>query len=312
MELLVIAITLPLLLAAGILAARLVCYKKQIDHLLQELELAKQEETNIFFTCAVSVGRTADFVRALNDLLEHDRKIKERLLLENRSYRESITSISHDIRTPLTSAKGYMQMLRCETIPIQKRYEYTKIVEQRLDTLTELLDQLFLYTRIEAGELPLSIETINLANLFADTISMFYNDFISKNCEPAVQITQTPCQIQADRQALIRIVENLLKNALTHGTGDYQLSLMRDGSSACIRVANRTDSIEPSDIDYIFDRFYTTDVSRSRKTTGLGLAIVKELTRQMGGNVTAALNDSLFSIEVRFRLLVPDTGHEKG
>lgn len=309
MELLIAAITLLSLIGTGILAARLGCYKKQNEHLLQELELVKQEETNILFTCVSSVGRTQDIVRALNELLERHRQIKERLLRENRSYRQSITSISHDIRTPLTSAKGYMQMLRCESLPMQKRSEYAKIVEQRLDTLTDMLDQLFLYTRIEAGELPLTIEKINLTNLFADTISMFYDDFLCKNCEPDVQIAQTPCHIQADRQALIRIVENLLKNALIHGTGDYELSLTIRHSCACMRIANRTDSIEPSDIDYIFDRFYTTDLSRSRKTTGLGLAIVKELTQQMGGTVAAALDDSVFSIEVCFCLPESDAVH---
>ena len=291
-----------LLVWTGILSVRLYCYQKQMKHLLKELDLAQQEETNILFSSAVNIGQTQDVIDALNHLLEKNRQIKEQLLRENHSYRESISSISHDIRTPLTSAKGYVQMLCSEQLTMQKRCSYAKIIEQRLDTLTEMLDQLFFYTRIEAGELPLTIEKINAANLFADTISMFYNDFLNKNCEPDVQIAHTPCLIQADRQAFIRIIENLIKNALVHGNGDYKLSLFPQNSDLVIRIANLTDSIDPSDISYIFDRFYTTDVSRSRKTTGLGLAIVKELTQQMGGSAVSALDGAVFSIEIRFSL----------
>ena len=305
MKLLLIAVIV-LLIRTGILSARLGCYKKQMNHLLQQLELALEDETNILFTSSVNIGRTQEVIHTLNRLMEQNRHINEKLLRENRSYRESITSISHDIRTPLTSAKGYMQMLCSKNVTPQKQQDYAKTVLQRLHTLSDMLDQLFFYTRIEAGEIPLTIEKINIGNLFAETLSLFYTDFESKNCEPAIRITQTPCQIQADRQALIRIMENLIKNALVHGTGDYRFSLLRQNSYAVIRAENRTDSIEASDMDYIFDRFYTTDISRTRKTTGLGLAIIKELTQQMGGTVAAALERSVFSIEIQFPLFRTD------
>lgn len=293
-----------LLIWTGILSARLGCYKKQIKHVLQELQIAEQNDTHILFTSVCKIGQTETMIDALNHIMEKSRYTKEQLICENRNYRKSITSISHDIRTPLTSAKGYLQLLCTEQLSMQKRYGYAKIVEQRLDALTEILDQLFFYTRIEAGELPLTMEKINAGNLFAETISMFYSDFLNKNCEPIVHITQTPCQIYADRQAFIRIVENLIKNALIHGTGDYELSLLtEENTHIVIRVANRTDSIEASDLAFIFDRFFTTDVSRSRKTTGLGLSIVKELTQQMGGKACAQLVENLFSIEIRFPLL---------
>lgn len=193
-------------------------------------------------------------------------------------------------------------MLRLKQLPQEKRLEYMLTVEQRLDALSEMLDQLFLYTRIEAGELSLVMEKVNATNLFAETLSMFYQDFPDKGCAPDVQITQKPCHVTADRQALIRIMENLIKNALVHGTGDYQMALYPEHTDVVIFVANRTDSIETRDLEYIFDRFFTTDLSRSRKTTGLGLAIVKELTQQMGGTVSARLTDSIFSIEIRLPL----------
>lgn len=285
-----------LLFWAGVVSARLCLYQKQIRHMLKELGLAKQSETNILLTSAVRIGRTPDVIRSFNDILEQNRRTIAQLLCENRSYRESITGISHDIRTPLTSAKGYMQMIQKEGTSREKQIEYAQIVERRLADLSSMLDQLFLYTRIEARELELHPETLNACSLFADTVSMFYEDFCRKNCEPKIALPGAPCRISADRQAFVRMIENLVKNALVHGTGNYQLSLRQDGQKAVICISNETDSIEPADMAHIFDRFYTTDISRSRKTTGLGLAIVKELAGQMGGEVSASLDGNVFSV----------------
>jgi len=299
-----------LLIWAGVLSARLCCYQKQISHMLRELWMIEQEETNFLLTSSVEIGKTRELILAINRVLARSRSRLEKITAENRSYRESITCISHDIRTPLTSAKGYMQMFRNENVTEDKRLAYARIVERRLDDLAGLLDQLFLYARIEAGEVSLSKEELNAGNLFAETVSLFYGDFLEKNCEPEILIEQGPCYIQADRQAFVRIIENLIKNALVHGTGAYRLSLCRQKAwgqqeplqqeNVAIRIANTTESIEPGDIERIFDRFYTSDTSRSRKTTGLGLAIVKELTIRMGGEVKAGLKDGIFFVEVFF------------
>ena len=125
---------------------------------------------------------------------------------------------------------------------------------------------------------------------------------MKKDCEPHVYIVPKPCRLRADRQAFVRIVENLIKNALVHGTGGYELAIYQEGNQAVMRVANKTESIEQEDMERIFDRFYTTDRSRSRRTTGLGLAIVKELTERMGGVAWACLENGVFSVEIRLDL----------
>lgn len=177
---------------------------------------------------------------------------------------------------------------------------YAKVVERRLDDLTGMLDQLFLYARIEAGELVLHRERIHAGNLFAETVSLFYGDFTERGFEPKVSLEPKPCYIDADRQAFIRILENLIKNALVHGTGGYELSLRSNGETVAVQVSNQTDSIGPEDVDRIFERFYTTDISRGRKMTGLGLAIVKGLAGQMDGEAKAWLEGGVFSIAVYF------------
>lgn len=294
-------IILLLLMGAAVLAARLCCYRRQVSHMLAELQILEQEETNLLLTSAVNIGRTQELISSMNRILERSRGRQEKIDRENRNYRESITSISHDIRTPLTSAKGYMQMLHNENVTEEKRYSYARIVERRLDDLTELLDQLFLYARIEAGEESLLMEDVNAGNLFAEILSLFYEDFLEKDCEPEIFLEPGPCHIRADKKAFGRIIENLIKNALVHGTGAYQMSLRRETGAqekVVIRIANATQTIEAADIERIFDRFYTSDTSRSRKRTGLGLAIVKELTERMGGEAVAGLKDGIFFITI--------------
>lgn len=305
MEVLFAGSIILLLIGAGVLSARLCCYRRQLSHMLSELQvLEENEETNLFLTSAVKIGKTQEVISSMNRILEQSRRNRERIVRENRNYREGITSISHDIRTPLTSARGYMQMLRKENVTEEKRLSYARIVERRLDDLAGLLDQLFLYARIEAGEESFLMEDVNVGNLFADTISLFYEDFGERNYEPEIFMEQSPCHIRADKQAVRRIMENLIKNSLVHGTGGWQMSLKRQEGSGqekvLIRISNTTKSIERADIERIFDRFYTSDTSRSSKRTGLGLSIVKELTQRMGGEVRAELNGEVFFVEVEF------------
>lgn len=299
-----IGVILLLLIGAGVMSARLGCYKKQINHMLEELHMLGMghSDTNMLLTSAVHIGKTEEVIAQVNKVIAVKRQRQEQLLRENRSYRDSITCISHDIRTPLTSAKGYIQMLSDSAVSEAKKEEYARIVERRLNDLADLLDQLFLYARMEAGEFSLDIVSFNASNVFAETVSLFYEDFVKKDCEPHVYIVPKPCRLRADRQAFVRIVENLIKNALVHGTGGYELAIYQEGNQAVMRVANKTESIEQEDMERIFDRFYTTDRSRSRRTTGLGLAIVKELTERMGGAAWACLENGVFSVEIRLDL----------
>lgn len=291
------------LVVIGVLLFFLWKYQRQVNHILEEMNTLKEEDTNFRLSSYCRVGKTDELINEINELNVHHKQLERILKKENKIYKESITGISHDIRTPLTSAKGYIQMLNKKELSEEKRLEYTKKVEQRLDDVTAMLNQLFEYARIEAGEMEFEIEEINAINVFADVISMFYDDFVKKGCEPKVEIPEKASFILADRQAFIRIIENLIKNALVHGTEDYRLSLSNQKENLVISVSNRTDSIEHKDIDRIFDRFYTTDQSRSRKTTGLGLAIVKRFAEQMGGNVEATLKNDIFIVEVKLPLV---------
>lgn len=296
----VVAILIIIIVA---LAVRLGLYRSQIKHIKDELSMLNKEDTNYRLSSCCSVGRTEELIGELNKVLDKYREELRFLRNDNRLYKESITSISHDIRTPLTSAKGYVQMLSKGELSEEKKQEYVLKIEKRIDDVTAMLNQLFEYTRVEAGELEFVTERINISNVFLESVSMFYEDFVAKGCEPAIDIPDGPCYIFADKNAVIRIITNLTKNALVHGTGDYVFSLRKKKDKVALSVSNRTESIEKTDVERIFDRFYTTDKSRTRKTTGLGLAIVKRFVTQMGGEVRAELEGDVFTVTVEFEEL---------
>ncbi len=290
-----------LVLAVICLGARLWCYRRQIDYLLKQISLLEQEDTNYCLSSYCRIGKTEKLIGEFNRVRQKNRERMIALKKGNRSYRESIIGISHDIRTPLTSAKGYTQMLlKGSLTDLEKQQRYIEKVEQRIDDVVDMLDQLFEYARVEAGERSFCVERINLNNIFADTLSLFYDDFVQAGCEPAVDISETPLYIEADADGVKRIIENLIKNALFHGKGEYRFSVKKQDGQAVIMMSNLTDSIEKSDMEHIFERFYTTDQSRTRKTTGLGLAIVRQFTESMGGNVSADLTEGVFSVKVAF------------
>lgn len=284
-----------------VLGARLRKYSRQVEHLLSQMDILEQEDTNYKLSSCCRVGRTEELVRAFNRIIQLDRDRMAELRKGNNSYRESIISISHDIRTPLTSAKGYIQMLlKNQERDVEKQRAYLDNIEHRIGDVTDMLTQLFEYARIEADELVFETDKLNVTNLFADVAAMFYADFVQKGCEPVIEIAGEPCYICADKQGVRRIMENLLKNALTYGTGDYRFSILPRDNKVEIIVSNRTDAIEKEDVERIFERFYTTDRSRTRKTTGLGLAIVKQFAQKMGGEAYAELTDGTFRIKIVF------------
>lgn len=290
-------------LAALAFGIRLWHYRQQINYLLSQIELLEQEDTNYRLSSYCRVGKTEQLICELNRVIQLDRDRMMTLKKGNRSYRESIISISHDIRTPLTSAKGYIQMLLKEKKPdAEKQRAYMENIERRIDDVTDMLTQLFEYARVEADEIVFHAEKINLGNLMTDTLSMFYEDFVRTGCEPTILISQEPCYINADRHGVKRILENLIKNALVHGMGGYVFSLEEKGENVEIMVSNRADSITEEDIERIFDKFYTTDQSRTRRTTGLGLAIVKRFVEKMGGSVSARLQEQNFAVTVSFAM----------
>lgn len=275
-------------------------YRMNIKHITKQLkEIMNIKDTNELLTVVVKQRDIAQLVNQLNNLIGDIRRSRIKIKRLNRNFRQSITNISHDLRTPLTTASGYVQMLKASDLD-KEQQEYLAIVLERQNMVKILLEQLFEYVRIESGEIIYKHIPIDAKKIFMDILVMYYDDFYKKGQEPSVHLPEKPCMVKGDEQGIKRVFSNILFNAIIHGKGEYCFEIQEVGSSYVFTFSNLSEPMTKDDLDYIFERSYTKDKSRNKKTTGLGLTIAKEITKRLNGTIYAFYNNGKFSISILF------------
>lgn len=267
---------------------------KELKHMEKQLHCI-QEGSHITMT---SVYQKPSFLRVYQLLNQLQKKQEETKLLYQKSQKElqdTITSLAHDLRTPLTSAMGYLQIME-EEVDIQKKKEYQEISLQRLQDLRKLLESLFLYTKVIHREFMEESEDIYLYPILSACMLDLYQRFNDQKIEVSAQFSQEDMQVKANKEVLQRIFQNLLMNALEHGT--FYLRIQQKGNT--IQFCNGLKEEAVPDTSHMFDRFYKADPSRHAASSGLGLAIVKELVDQLHGNIEASIQKDQLWITLRF------------
>lgn len=287
-----------LILIIVILSFRLYLHQRQLTSIRKQVEFIWENETNMELSITIRLRGWRLLAASLNKFLKDIKRRKYVTGNQEDSFKQSITSISHDLRTPLTSASGYIQMLYKDELDEEKQKKYIGIIQNRINAVNGMLNQLFEYTRLEADVYQLECEKIDLNGILCDTISMFYDELKQREIEPDIQIEEGPVWIYGDSFAWIRVIENIISNAIKYGEDMIGISLQKKDGGTYLRISNRTSAIEQKDVDYIFERFYTTDLSKMKRSTGLGLAIAKEFVIKMGGSIEAELHEDMFAINI--------------
>jgi signal transduction histidine kinase len=231
-------------------------------------------------------------VDEMNALLEKSQRDFIESKRTQADLKRAVTNISHDLRTPLTSAKGYVQLLENGGLNNETTQRYLATVRGRLDTLTLLMDSLFAFT--QAVEDSLTLTRVNAANILRDVLSDNYEELVSRGFAVESEISDVPLFVTADEGALKRVLLNLITNVYTHGKDYLRLTL----NGGAIEITNKADGLKNVNTEHIFERFYTADAARTHKRTGLGLAIAKELTQKMNGRITADKNGDTLTVRV--------------
>jgi signal transduction histidine kinase len=234
--------------------------------------------------------------RKLNRVLTE--KDGDHIRYENaqKQVKENITSLAHDIRTPLTGAAGYMQLAReCEETA--RREHYLDAAQKRLTELEDMLEQMFLYTKLSGEEFSLAMTEVQVVPLLGDCLLGMYAQFEELGVSPNVTFESEGFCVRADEEALRRVFLNLIRNALLYGTGDITISQKRNSVVFENPVSGECD-LNP---ERIFERFYKGDKARRKGASGLGLYIVKELMRKMEGDARVDLEEGRFSIMLDFK-----------
>lgn len=276
----------------------LLLYRRQVRGLSEQLK-DLEPGSNQRLTCSVRDRNILSLCRLVNTYIDSQQKLVLQAREAEEELKYTIASVSHDIRTPLTGASGYMQMAEKTEDP-DKRKEYCRIVRGRLKDLEQLLDQLFLYTKLTSQEISLQMEPVSLFPLVCEVLTGFYGKFQEQNREPSLDFQEEAIQIQGDSSRLKRVLGNLVSNSLSYGLGT--LFIVQKGNT--LTFSNKVKDPESIDPDQMFARFYRGDPSRNASKgshAGLGLSIARELTQAMGGKIEARLHEDILEIVLTFQ-----------
>jgi len=287
----VLYVAIFIFIIAVILLTRLFALKKEVKKISKQLEKYNDRKTNKKIEMALFDKNMEKLGLEINKLIDlYVAENRKRIRYENEQ-KQAIANMSHDLRTPLTSILGYIQMAEEEDVTADERKELLSIANKRAKRLETLLKDFFELSIIESTDHHLKSEQINLRNLTIDVLISFYDRFQERNMEPTIHIPEKDVFIIADESAVTRVIENLLSNAIVHSDGNIIISLEEQASTVKLSVRNDAYSLTDEDARLMFDRFYKADRSRSGKSTGLGLSIVKSFMEKMSGEVTGHLNE---------------------
>lgn len=271
---------------------------KQLKSINKQLDKRLIENTRQPLNIELFNKTITNLSKNINRCLKLEEKRRLESINDQKQFKELISNISHDLRTPLTSIKGYQQLL--EKTPLDKhQVQLLKTAQKSTDELGLLIENFFEYSYLVTAKTEPNLEKININNLIVECILSYIAIFEEKNLN--VNIKETPpVFVLGDKNMLIRIIENLLNNCAKHSLGDIDIKI-EFLQNAKITFTNPINQDTNINVDKLFHRFYTSDSTRN-KSTGLGLSIVEFLVKQMDGNVGAYLNKTDHTLSIFFEI----------
>ncbi|MEG0593241.1 MAG: HAMP domain-containing sensor histidine kinase [Coprobacillus sp.] len=203
-----------------------------------------------------------------------------------------ITNVAHDLRTPLTTIIGYLELIKNnDKLSKDDIKNYSTVAYEKSKRLQGLMDDLFEFTSLDQTNVKVNMETINIAELVLQIVDEFYPTFQEHSLTPIINVSQQTLLIKGDGQLLARVFDNLLSNAVKYGedNNNIHIDVLNDEDTVTIKIINYGEAINQDDLPHIFDKFYRSDSSRSSSTggTGLGLAIAKNIVDIHNGHILA-------------------------
>ncbi len=219
------------------------------------------------------------------------------------AYKRLMTSISHDVKTPLASLVGYLEAIECKIVAGEEKDEYVHVAFEKAHYLKHFVENLFEWVKLDSGEQIFHFEALDLNEASRDIVADWISVLENSNFEYEFDIPETEYLMRIDVNAYSRILNNLLQNVLIHSKGNKVIFRISENNwQARITLTDNGKGISPDHLPHIFERMYQCDQSRSAKGNGLGLSIVKELVAAHKGTIAA---DSTPDKGTIFTILLP-------
>ena len=289
-------------------------FTKRITDYFEKLDRGIEEFSEGNFDVDFEVrneDELSNMARNLNRTTGEIKRILDKERNEEKNRKEFITSIAHDLRTPLTSVIGYLQLVMAKSYESRKdeeilikNEEYVRIAYDKAMRLQGLIEELFSFTKTDSTELRLHLEDIDMVKLIEQLADECYPSLQEAGLSLEFRKSAEVIKIEADGELMARAVANLLTNGIKYGRDGKKLLIELyqedEKSDLHLQIINYGRLIPKKDIEHIFDKFYRVEESRSVETggTGLGLAITKNIVSLHGGsiNVKSDLNGTVFEI----------------
>lgn len=253
------------------------------DKLKEIIEKDSDEQITVF----TENKDLMELAAQINALLEKYLKIKADYRRSEITSKKMLSNISHDIKTPMTVILGYLEIMQLSETPSG---EMLKKVERKAQSVMELINQFFTLSKIESGDMDIELSRVDICEICRESVLDFYELLSNKKFYVKVDMPETPIYIQGNKEALQRILFNLISNVVRYGAdGKYLgISLRDDDRNVYVDVTDKGKGIDKAFADSIFDRLFTMEDSRNRNIqgNGLGLTIAQNLAQRLGGTIT--------------------------
>ncbi len=282
-----------LVVIIAMLSIKIYLMERSAEEIMEAFGDRLESDTNILIDISSRNRKMRKLAARINAELRLLRKERRCYQQGNQELKDSVTNISHDLRTPLTAICGYLNLLKHEEKSAAVE-TYLVQIQSGVDVLRGLTEELFRYS-IVTSSYELKREKINVVSVLEESLLSFYASMQEKGVQPVISMPEEPVWRMLDISALNRIFSNVIGNALKYSDGNLTVELKENGT---IIFSNTAKTLNAVIVGRLFDRFCT--VGTSYYATGLGLSIAKILTERMGGHIRAEYRDEMLFITVQF------------
>jgi len=298
---LILDVTLSLLLFlvlffCAICMGKLFSIKRQLQYMTDALNDIDAGNGNRRIL-AVDNELTADLSYKMNEIVTRYEEQLSVLRAAEETNRHLMTSLSHDVRTPLTTLIGYLDAAHRGVVAGQKREDYLETARRKAHDLKDYIDVLFDWFKLNSSDFALSIELVELAELTRNILKDWIPIFEEKHLDYEIELPEKPLYAKVDLDGYTRIINNLVQNVITHSrASQIKIAMAQIEREIEIKIADDGIGIEKADLPHIFERLYKCDKGRSDKGSGLGLSIVKQMAEKMSGRITVQSEPNQYTV----------------
>ena len=287
-----IVIILILIIVVSFLSVKLYLVKRQLRKMAEQMQEQDEATVSVEF-----VDKDLETVALrINEKLERLQKVKVDAAKNEQAMKTSISMISHDMRTPLTSVIGYLQLAE-KSCADEETLQDIRIALDRAKYANKLVDDFFELSVVDANQYTPVMEKVNLCEVVCEEILANYLAFEKKGITPVFEQADDEIPVWADRKLLARVIQNLISNGIKYSSGKMEF-VITEGERVTLAISNSVS--DAVDTDKIFDKFYRADASRKVEGAGVGLYICRKFVEEMNGKISAGSENEKLTINIEF------------